>query len=1015
MPQIAGFDFGAYSAKECFCRFRNTSDRDAAQEPAFGGWTTSSNPSWPDFAPMSGDGNGPNCEEDVCGCYVVADSVSALHCVNNGGSNSLPMLLSAVLDALEMDLFEDSAGNMSVVQIRFMSVSTRHVAAVFLNAASEAGFADALVNELTVNHEVPENVVERVYLCHAKSVYSNSGHSDSERDAGAFEAEFDTEVPLENQTSKLGLGSQCYLVRGRDTHNASVSISGRQSRAIGWEGDDQANVTAVVVLTGKNSANKIDGVTVSVQYKNRLYTGETSAYSKGGVENEGGPSCCEKTLPVLGGFFVACSLLYLVVNVATKRRRIDEQATKAYENPPLESGGSSPGYDGGCSSGCDSTAPDLSLITSFKLDSRGMHAVHYAAITGRPSQIKQLVDNIAASCSVGGSRDCEDGTVPVATPLLTESNPVYAMAARSYDRGLDDASLTSTKDQTSFSPTMRLSETFFTAHSFQDTKVFSDSMMYEMLPAVSTDPTTVPASLHMASTPKMFATRNQQSLSSGAPFVATASPPSALAVLPTEMVVTSAARTCKATTRDLEVDPLDCLFPEMDVGLVGVFSAADMAASLGAREALVNLSDSRGNTPLAWAVRFSQTSAARYLLAQGADVSRRNNTEHSPIQLVALLGGPTATLEVLLQSGADPNERDLDGTTPLIHAASNGRMEHARLLLAADAHIAAFCDHGICPLIAATIGGHYGMVSLLSLHPCANPAHKDSSGRTALHWAGALGNTRAVIPLLRKNSDLILSETEMGETPPFTAVRGDHGPALQAMFSVASLKERVETLTMHTALGQTLFEVAAEAAAMSCLAVLTPMMDALVEDQNMLNPLATAGTLSFGSATLAPGSPYGNSSASSPGTSDSGIGSTPSQFAVHTKVAKRKRLVGAGGGLQYARAINSGGAASTANTETNGPSNSGLSDSGFGSCLDGSSGTGEAPKQTQEAARARRRNYMRTKREEEAQLETRASGQVATLLEQGRALSEVKARLLQEAAQLRHDLETGGMFDMDRI
>lgn len=142
------------------------------------------------------------------------------------------------------------------------------------------------------------------------------------------------------------------------------------------------------------------------------------------------------------------------------------------------------------------------------------------------------------------------------------------------------------------------------------------------------------------------------------------------------------------TLRESEMQYLNTRgFSELHKVLLGIFykvSLSDYLRSLE-RDNLVNLincTDSRGRTPLTWAVEFGWSDATRILLDYGADPHRAATTKWGSATLLHLaVAGPRSqflragfleVIDLLLQMGVDVNARDHEGWTPLHIAASWG-------------------------------------------------------------------------------------------------------------------------------------------------------------------------------------------------------------------------------------------------------------------------------------------------------------------------------------------------------
>jgi ankyrin repeat protein len=195
----------------------------------------------------------------------------------------------------------------------------------------------------------------------------------------------------------------------------------------------------------------------------------------------------------------------------------------------------------------------------------------------------------------------------------------------------------------------------------------------------------------------------------------------------------------------------------------------------------VDAKDRQGLTPLYHALRARNGETARVLMDAGAQpVVVRN--EPGEMMLHEALRGFRADLVLalaLLDNGADPNERDLDGETALHVAAGQGYVEPGRSLIAHHADVNARNAAGKTPLHLAVRSDCVDLVSDLLTHG-ANVNAPDDSGDTPLHSAALRGHRKAVELLLSHKADPNLRNSR-GRTPRDEAVRRGHTEVVQLL------------------------------------------------------------------------------------------------------------------------------------------------------------------------------------------------------------------------------------------
>lgn len=115
----------------------------------------------------------------------------------------------------------------------------------------------------------------------------------------------------------------------------------------------------------------------------------------------------------------------------------------------------------------------------------------------------------------------------------------------------------------------------------------------------------------------------------------------------------------------------------------------------------------------------------------------------------------------VLQQQMDPNSRDSDGLTPLMHASAGGHEEVAGLLLAHGARLGEVDAHRRSALHWAVIAHREGMLRLLLKHADAASGDDasfqvevyDDAGHTPLHTAVDIGFEAGVAVLLGFGAD----------------------------------------------------------------------------------------------------------------------------------------------------------------------------------------------------------------------------------------------------------------------
>ncbi len=135
------------------------------------------------------------------------------------------------------------------------------------------------------------------------------------------------------------------------------------------------------------------------------------------------------------------------------------------------------------------------------------------------------------------------------------------------------------------------------------------------------------------------------------------------------------------------------------------------------QKADVNAAQGDGSTALHWAAQKDDVELAKTLLAAGASVKARTRLNSATPLFMAAHNGNAAMIDLLLKSGADPNDVDDHGTTALMMAAAAGNPDAVSALINAGAGVnAREGAHGQTALMFAAALGRADAIRVLTAH-----------------------------------------------------------------------------------------------------------------------------------------------------------------------------------------------------------------------------------------------------------------------------------------------------------
>jgi cytohesin len=217
-------------------------------------------------------------------------------------------------------------------------------------------------------------------------------------------------------------------------------------------------------------------------------------------------------------------------------------------------------------------------------------------------------------------------------------------------------------------------------------------------------------------------------------------------------------------------EPTTVKTPDISIHEADLAAGADVNTKIGEE------------TPLHLAAYYGDDKTAALLIAKGADVNAKGETEETPLHSAALSHAATfgqkEVAELLIAKGADVNAKEVEGATPLhLVPYGKGLKAIAEILIANGADVNIKDDLGDTPLDAAVSKGEKEIADLLRKHG-GKSGVKDS-----IHTAAGIGNIEAVKQHLASGADVNAKTDVWRHTPLHRAACFGHKEIVELLIA----------------------------------------------------------------------------------------------------------------------------------------------------------------------------------------------------------------------------------------
>ena len=187
----------------------------------------------------------------------------------------------------------------------------------------------------------------------------------------------------------------------------------------------------------------------------------------------------------------------------------------------------------------------------------------------------------------------------------------------------------------------------------------------------------------------------------------------------------------------------------------------------------VNVFDDDGNTPLTTAAAHGNLEVVKILVENDAKLEpgickRETCTNRGLTPLHAASWRQPSIMEYLIEKGADPNVKNLEGNTPMHNVTWSDSVRSVDILCNAGGNVNTLNNRGLTPLMMAIKKNKTDLMKAF-LKNKADLSIADNEGKTALHYAAIAGYGNVVDELIVNGAD-IHAKDQKGRTPAHFAV-----------------------------------------------------------------------------------------------------------------------------------------------------------------------------------------------------------------------------------------------------